>query len=427
MLINNLKLRQRPLRLAVLAALLCWLSCGQLRAWDSTPDTNGFYDGVYSRPTHFPEWSQPNDWANGMFYRCEVRMGDVNGPKLSNYEIAVYNKEDNTLRSCCRSITSQDDICVLTIKGTEGQSFYFQVIYGDDFTSPTVIEAEIPNDADNAVPFNTNQEVGLQTPFVLVVPGRTYLSETSETAIESKTGVDVTVLRTINANEWGTICLPFAIPANQMSTAFGTDVTVELRDFIGCEVEFEDDEKTDVKNIKVNTEPAEEIEANHPYLIKVNKAVTEINVDGVDIAPEEEPSVDCDRIGKGTKKDPYRWNSFIGNYENDFYVPEECLFLSGGKFWYSTGKTKMKPFRAYFDFYDVLPEGASSQSSARITFDFGETEVTPEPETPTGVVTTNYTNYTDFTDGVFYDLSGRKVSKAVKGVYIKNGRKIIIK
>ena len=422
---NNLNLRLRPLRLAVLIPLLSWLSCGQLMAWDSEP-TNGFYDKDYSRPTYFPSWSQPNDWANSMFYRCEVRMGDVNGPKLSNYEIAVYNKADNTLRSCCRSITSQEDLCVLTIKGTEGHSFYFKVVYGDDFASPTVVEAEIPGDDDNAVPFNTNQEVGLQTPFVLVVPGRTYLSEKSETEIESKTGVDVTVLRTINANEWGTICLPFAIPAAQMATAFGTDVEVQLRDFTGCDVKYEDDEET-VKSILVMTTDTVAMEANHPYLIKVDKKVTEINVDGVDIIAldeDEEPSVDCDRIGKGTKKDPYRWNSFIGNYENDFYVPEECLFLSGGKFWYSTGKTKMKPFRAYFDFYDVLPEGATSQSSARITFDFGETEVTPEPEEPTGIETTNDTNDTN---DVIFDLSGRKVSKAVKGVYIKNGRKIIIK
>ena len=33
-------------------------------------------------------------------------------------------------------------------------------------------------------------------------------------------------------------------------------------------------------------------------------------------------------------------------------VEDQMLFISGGKFWYSTGLTKMNGYRAYFDFYD---------------------------------------------------------------------------
>ncbi|MBO4905861.1 MAG: hypothetical protein J5486_02350 [Bacteroidaceae bacterium] len=42
----------------------------------------------------------------------------------------------------------------------------------------------------------------------------------------------------------------------------------------------------------------------------------------------------------------------------------------------------------------------------------------------TGISTTNVTNDTN---DVIFDLSGRKVSKAVKGVYIQNGRKVVVK
>ena len=42
----------------------------------------------------------------------------------------------------------------------------------------------------------------------------------------------------------------------------------------------------------------------------------------------------------------------------------------------------------------------------------------------TGITTTNYTN---FTNGDWYNLQGRKVNKAVKGVYIMNGRKVVVK
>ena len=29
------------------------------KAWDTTPDAEGLYDGLYDRPTYFPEWEQP--------------------------------------------------------------------------------------------------------------------------------------------------------------------------------------------------------------------------------------------------------------------------------------------------------------------------------------------------------------------------------
>ena len=287
---NNMMKRLSPLRVVLFAVLLSCPFCGQLRAWDSTP-TNGLYDGAYSRPTHFPDWSQPSTWPTAMFYRCEVRLGAADGPKLSNYEIAVYD-QNNNLRHCNRSITNQEDICVLTIPGTEGHTFRFEVIYGD-FTSPTIVEAEIPGDDDNMVPFVTNGEVGLEDPFVLVLPGRTYLLESPESnvPIVGKTGVDVTVMRTINANEWGTICLPFAITAAQMSTAFGEGVEVQLRDFMGCDVEYEDEDEETAKSIRVKTEAVSAMEANHPYLIRVSKKVTEISVDNVDIIAMDEDEV----------------------------------------------------------------------------------------------------------------------------------------
>ncbi len=39
------------------------------------------------------------------------------------------------------------------------------------------------------------------------------------------------------------------------------------------------------------------------------------------------------------------------------------------------------------------------------------------------------TDFTDYTDGVFYDLNGRKLQgkPTKKGVYIMNGRKVVVK
>ena len=103
---------------------------------------------------------------------------------------------------------------------------------------------------------------------------RTLLDENSTTAPEAKASADVRVKRTINANEWSTICLPFAMTATQVKAAFGNDV--QLGDFAGYDV-------TDGgKGISVKFTSATAIAANRPYIIKVGAAVSEFTVDGVE-------------------------------------------------------------------------------------------------------------------------------------------------
>ncbi|MBQ9231173.1 MAG: hypothetical protein IJ190_08330 [Prevotella sp.] len=227
------------------------------------------------------------------------------------------------------------------------------------------------------------------------------LDETSTTAPVPASGVNVTVKRTIKANEWSTICLPFAMSAEQVKTAFGDDV--ELKDFIGYETTEEGGE---IVGIKVNFSAATAIESNHPYIIKVSSAVSEFSVNGVDIAPEEEPTK---AAVTRTKK---QWSEMIGTYQANTTVPDACLFLSGNEFYYSNGSTKMKAFRAYFDFYDELDD----KSAASRAIGFGDDT--------TGILSINLRN----SNGeVYYDLNGRRVEKPAKGVYIINGKKVIMK
>ena len=244
------------------------------------------------------------------------------------------------------------------------------------------------------------------------------LDELSTTAPANATGVDVTVKRTINANEWSTICLPFAMSTAQVKEAFGDDV--KLADFDGIETTYDTDEN--VTNIRVKFNEATSIEANHPYLIEVTNAITSFSTENVDIEVEDEPSVDKDeyRTGSGTKKDPYvfHYNSFIGSYVAATDIPEECLFLNENKFWYSTGMTKMKAFRAYFDFYDVLSD--VENAAARIIFAFSD-------ET-TGIHSIdNLTISPIDNDAPMYNLAGQKVNKSYKGIVIQNGVKRIVK
>ena len=127
--------------------------------------------------------------------------------------------------------------------------------------------------------------------YVNVVNNHTVvLDEASTTAPEAATGVDVRVKRTIRADEWSTICLPFAMTEAQVKSAFGDEA--QLADFTGYEVTEDDDEN--IVGIVVNFDDvdiSEGLEANHPYIIKVATDVSEFAVDGVDIVPDEDKIV----------------------------------------------------------------------------------------------------------------------------------------
>lgn len=227
------------------------------------------------------------------------------------------------------------------------------------------------------------------------------LDETSTVAPVAATGVNVKVKRTINANEWSTICLPFAMSEEQVKAAFGNDV--ELKNFSSWSSETNTDDE--IVSINVGFTSVSAIEANHPYVIKVSTAISEFTVDGVDIDPDDAEVV----VGKGKTK-----GTFYGNYVAGTAVPEEHLFISGNKFYYSTGSTTIKAFRGYFELRDVL-ESYYDEAPSRVVFDFGDV---------TGIQKISAQGQND---GIYYDLSGRRVEKPSKGVFIVNGKKVIIK
>ena len=228
------------------------------------------------------------------------------------------------------------------------------------------------------------------------------LDELSTVAPVEAEGVNVRVLRTIKAGSWSTICLPFAMTAEQVQSAFGADVL--LKDFTSWS--SEEDGSGNIISLTIGFTPVTAIEANRPYLIKVSSAISEFTVDGVDIAPVATPKK---QIGTGKKK-----GVFYGNYVAETEVPEFNLFVSSDKFYYSNGSTKMKAFRGYFELYDILT--SVEEPSARITMVDDET---------TGIsdIRSKMSEGRD----EYYNIAGQKVQNPKKGLYIMNNKKVIIK
>ena len=307
----------------------------------------------------------------------------------TNHAIGATHLEDGTDQFTVFSISSD------AIPGTEGTLFTITVSASSDAVVGTVLEGRLESiemtTTDAApIPFNN------QTFNITIGENRIVLDEAATTEPAAETDANVRVRRTIKAGEWSTICLPFSMTASQVTAAFGADV--KIGDFKGCDV---DDE---TGNVKVKFSEVTAMEANHPYIIKVGTDVTEFTVDGVDIEPDD-AEVKLDKSGR-------RYNSFIGNYVSGTVLEDGTMFLSGNSFNFSSGQTKIKGFRGYFDF-----AAADVYYEARFILAF-DNDVT-------GVSEIERLGNEEMER--LFGLGGQRVSKPGKGVYVRGGKKVIIK
>ena len=233
---------------------------------------------------------------------------------------------------------------------------------------------------------------------------RTLLDENSTTAPEAATDADVLLKRSIKANEWSTICLPFTASGEQVKQAWGEDV--KLASFTGWESEEDADGAIVAINVMFSSASADEgIAANTPMLIKVSRATETATFDGVSIEPEEEPVV---QVGRKASERGY----FYGTYAMTT-VPEENLFLSGNKFWYSTGATSIKGYRGYFELRDVLDAYYDgSEVKVNVIIDDEVTGLKTLSDSPLKGEDT-------------YNLSGQRVGRNYKGVVVTKGKKFV--
>ncbi len=183
-----------------------------------------------------------------------------------------------------------------------------------------------------------------------------------------------------------TVVLPFALDATQVVTMFGE----------GAEVYAYSENSEDANNATVNFNKKEEatIEANVPVLVKATAASTSQTVEGVIVKTAEAKVT-------GTNFD------FVGVYA-PMTVVEGDYFVSGGKLYKSTGATNLKGFRAYIK--------NKVGGEVKLCIDGVATSIDEIVNAQSSMV-----------NGNIYNLAGQRVSKATKGIFIKNGRKVVVK
>lgn len=231
---------------------------------------------------------------------------------------------------------------------------------------------------------------------VMVTPQEITLDENSDNIVEAAENVNVTLKRTFYKDgEWNTLCLPFAVA--DAKTAFDG---AELRE-------------VDTQNSHDNTivfKKATAIEAGKPYLIKwANSSSAAVNVEkkfeGVTLVAAATPVV--------VKEGGISFNGFYKMTEARELGASVAAIGAGNKLFKVT-EGKMKGFRAAF----VLKSNTPA-SVIKLVIDGTATGI--EDLVVDGVKA----------NGRVYNLNGQYVGNSLNGlqpgIYIQNGKKVVVK
>lgn len=210
------------------------------------------------------------------------------------------------------------------------------------------------------------------------------LNEAADNTIEAKVA-DVTLMRTLKAEKWNTLVLPFAVSADKVKEIFGEEVKIAT---------YSNDEGE-----VINFTTTEDVKANVPVLIKPATVSAEntYTFDGVTLVAAK-PKTD------GTSY------SFVGSYKPYNLVNDDYM-LYADKWWKTeTGDSyKIKAFRAY-----IKANTSAAAKQLNLVIDGQTTGL--KLNTVNGNI-----------EGETYNIAGQRVANSYKGLVIKNGKKIIKK
>lgn len=210
------------------------------------------------------------------------------------------------------------------------------------------------------------------------------LDEVADNTIEAK-GANVTLKRTLKAEKWNTLVLPFAVSADKVKAQFGDGVEVA--------------EYSNTDGEEINFSSTEDIKANVPVLIKPTTVSAEntYTFDGVTLVAGEPKTT-------GVSYD------FVGSYK-PYNLATDNYMLYNNQWWKNEegDDYKVNAFSAYVQ--ATTPEAAKQLT---LVIDGKTTDL--KLNTVTGNI-----------DGETYNMAGQRVANSYKGLVIKNGKKIIKK
>ena len=249
----------------------------------------------------------------------------------------------------------------------------------------------------------------------------TYDSETMAVVLDGRT--------LYKDNSWNTLCLPFAMDATQIAASSLAGATIKELNTETSNLNPADGMLT--LNFTTAYDPTDapsgSIVAGRPYIVKwatTGDNISNPTFPGVTISSITPTAVEFDITGSSDKC------QFVGQYSpfsivasgatgsDQGNVNEIIMLGSGSKLGYSQNPRTLNCFRAHF--YVPADPVTGQQNARRFVMDFGE------GSSQTGILTV--TADAPSATGIF-TLDGRRLQAepTERGVYIVNGKKIVVK
>lgn len=241
----------------------------------------------------------------------------------------------------------------------------------------------------------------IQIIVTILIPKEYTLDETkTKNVIEDCAYANVTLQRTLEASHWNSFCVPFALDKDQVTQYFGEGT--QLRTYEGrCE------------NNIVYFATVDNIEAGKPYIMKPGNAVVQNpTFEGVSMV-----ATGLDENGNPQAVGDASTVQMKGIYNHVTLVQDKTnIYIgAGNKFYYPADAEacQMNGLRAYF----IVPEGTDIKKLRAnldgATTSLGEIFDTEESNTPV------------------YNLQGQCVGNSLStlksGIYVQNGKKVVVK
>lgn len=236
------------------------------------------------------------------------------------------------------------------------------------------------------------------------------ISQADGYTYEAKNNATVTLTKPLKANVWNAICLPFSMTEQQIRNAFGENARI---------AEFKKVDESGKKAVaSFGMHYYQLITAGKPCLIKPSKVSDNYTITGVTIDTEKALTV----------TDSNKKFDFVGTYAPTT-MPTNSHFLGSndGKLYYITTAKNISGLKAFL-------KPVENNSGAKLSIAFDST-VNDQDNNTTGIeAIKDYTDQEAANSSVIkgiYNINGQFMgtNPAIlpQGIYVKNGKKFIVK
>lgn len=235
------------------------------------------------------------------------------------------------------------------------------------------------------------------------------ISQTDGYTYKAKNNATVTLTKPLQANVWNAICLPFSMTEQQVRNAFGKDARI---------AEFKKVDESGKKAVaSFGMHYYQLITAGKPCLIKPSQVNDTYTIKGVTIDAEQALT-----IADSNKK-----FDFVGTYApTTMPVNSHFLGSNDGKLYYITANKEISGLKAFFQ--------PVSTSNAKLSIAFDSTDNDFDNNTTGIEAIKDYMDQDAANSSAnkgIYNINGQFMgtNPAIlpQGIYVKNGKKFIVK